>query len=89
MWNFTKHAHLRMKEREYLETDILQILEGDVSAVIYPSPREETVDLYFGRVGDKFIMIPVDRVKETIITVRPMRKSEKTVFIKEVAHEKK
>ncbi len=70
MWRFTRHALDRMTERGYLETDVLQILEGDVPAYVYPSPREETVDLYFGCIGDKFMMIPVDRGKETIITVR-------------------
>lgn len=89
MWKFTRHAVERMKERGYLETDVLQVLEGDVPALVYPSPREETVDLYFGNAGDKFMMIPVDRVKETIITVRPMRKKEKAVYNKEVGHEKK
>lgn len=88
MWKFTRHALERMKEREYLETDILKVLEGDVPVLVYPSPREETVDLYFGNVGYKFMMIPVDRENETIITVRPMRKNEKALFIQEVKNEK-
>jgi hypothetical protein len=78
-----------MEERGYLETDILQVLEGDAPALIYPSPREETVDLYLGCVGDKFMLIPVDRGKETIITVRPMRRNEKALFIQEVKNDKK
>ncbi len=40
--------------------------------------------MYFGKVGDKFLMIPVDRMTTSIITVRPMRKNEKDVFTKEV-----
>jgi len=41
----------------------------------------------FGQVGEKFLMIPVDRVKESIITVRPMRKAEKAIYLKEITHE--
>jgi hypothetical protein len=76
-----------MAERNYLRAEILAVLDGDVPAIVYPSPREASVDLYFGRVGAKFFMVPVDRIERTIITVRPMRKDEKTIFIREVSDE--
>ena len=63
------------------------VLNGDVPAIVYPSPKEDTVGLYFGRVWKKFLMIPVDRTTLSIITVRPMRKKEKEIFLKEIDHE--
>jgi hypothetical protein len=88
MWQFTKHALLRMKERGFTENEILSVLNGDVPTYAYKSQRDETVDLYFGRVGDKFVMIPANREKETIITIRPMREKEREVYLKEVTDEK-
>jgi len=77
-----------MEERGFTENDVLLILNGEVPTLVYQSPREASVDLYFGLVGNKFIMIPVDREKKTIITIRPMRIKEKRIFLQEVKHEK-
>jgi hypothetical protein len=76
-----------MGERGYTHDEILMVINGEVPAIIYPSPREKSVDLYFGKVGNKYLMIPVDREKKSIITVRPMRKTEITLFLKEVQNE--
>ena len=73
-----------MKERGYTEEDVLMVLEGETSTLIYPNPKESAVDLYFGRAGEKFMMIPVDRNQSSIITVRPMRKAEKNIYLNEV-----
>jgi hypothetical protein len=77
-----------MKERGFSPEEVLMILNGEVPTLIYPSPREKTVDLYFGRIGEKFAMIPVDRADESIITIRPMRKEEKAIYLREISHEK-
>jgi hypothetical protein len=87
MWIFSKHVLVRMKERGFTHDDILMILNGNVPTLVYPSPIEKTVDLYFGKTASGFIMIPVDRFKKTIITVRPMRKEEKIIFLKEIKNE--
>jgi len=87
MWRFTKHALQRMAERGYTETEILLILEGEVPCYIFPSPRETTVDLFFGRGGDRYIFLPVDREKEAVITVRPMSRNERAIFQAEVHHD--
>jgi hypothetical protein len=84
MWRFTKHCLERLSERGYAKDEVLSVLDGDVPSFVYPSPKEESVDLYFGRVGEKFLMIPVDRLNRTIITVRPMRKGEKENYLREV-----
>lgn len=89
MWQFTQHALLRMKERGYTENEILSVLNGEVPTYAYKNPKDGTVDLYFGQVGGKFVMIPANREKETIITIRPMHKKEREVYLKEVADEKK
>jgi hypothetical protein len=84
MWHFTKHVQERMIERGYSKEEVLMVLDGEVPSLIYPSPKEDMVDLYFGKVGDKFMMIPVDRTSHFIITIRAMRKGEKDQYTKEV-----
>jgi hypothetical protein len=84
MWIFTRHALRRLRERGYAPADVLAVVDGGVPALVFPSPREKSVDIYFGRVGEKYIMVPADRTKRTIITVRPMRKKEKEIFRKEM-----
>jgi hypothetical protein len=84
MWHFTKHVQERMIERGYAQKEVLMVLDGEVPSLIYASPKENTVDLYFGKVGNKFMMIPVDRTNQSIITIRAMRKDEKELYMKEV-----
>jgi len=88
MWKFTKHALIRIDERNYTQSELLSVLNGDVPAIIYPSPKEESVNLYYGQVDEKYLMIPVDIEKKTIITVRPMRKKERSTFLKEIKDDK-
>jgi hypothetical protein len=84
MWNFTKHVCIRMEERGFSKGDVLQVLNGEVPTIIYTSPQDEFVDLFFGQVMDKFLMIPVNRKTKAIITIRPMRKKEKEIYLSEV-----
>jgi hypothetical protein len=84
MWKFTKHAQLRMAERNVTEEQILQILDGNVTSIVYQSPVDKEVDMYFGKTGNKCLMIPVNRTTRSVITVRPMRKNEKKLFMSEV-----
>jgi hypothetical protein len=88
MWKFTKHFLLRIDERNYTQDELLSVLNGDVPAIMYPSPREESVNLYYGQIGNKYLMIPVDIEKKTIITIRPMNKKEKSTFLKETSNDK-
>jgi hypothetical protein len=88
MWKLTKHALIRIDERGYTINEILSILNGDVPTIVYPSPREESVKMYFGCVNGKFIMVPADIEKETVITARPMRKKEKEIYLNEVNDDK-
>jgi hypothetical protein len=53
-----------MRERGFTQEEILMVLDTGVPVLVYPSPRDETVDIYFGKAGDKFLMIPVDRIKK-------------------------
>jgi hypothetical protein len=87
MKHFTKHVILRMRERGISPGEVPMVVNGEVPVIVYPSPRESSVDLYFGQVGKKFLMIPVDRVEESIITVRPMHRAEKAIYLKEISHE--
>ena len=87
MWQFSKHAIQRIKERDYLEEELIQILQEKIPAIVIPSPRDEEVDLYFGEISGKFVLIVVNKKSNTIITVRPMHKNEKTYFLKEFKNE--
>ena len=87
MWKFTRHVEIRMAERNVSRDNIAAVLNGDVPAIIYQSPRDKDVSLYFAAINSKFIMIPVDNKTRSIITVRPMSKKEKTQFLKEIKDE--
>ena len=87
MWKFSNHALKRIDERGYSQDSILKILKEEIPSIILPSPREESVDLYFSKIDLKYLLIVVDKNTHTIITVRPMRKKEKMVFIEEIENE--
>jgi uncharacterized DUF497 family protein len=84
MWIFSNHAKIRIEERKYSFEEILKILNEEVSSIILQSPREDTVDLYFGEINSKYLMIVIDRVTHVVITIRPMRKKEKQNYIQEM-----
>ena len=84
MWHFTQHVCIRMEERGFSKGAVLQVLNGEVPTIIYTSPQDELVDLYFGQVANKFLMIPVNRKTRAIITIRSMRKKEKEIYLSEV-----
>jgi hypothetical protein len=87
MWKFSNHALKRIDERGYSQDAILKILMDEFPSIRLASPREESVDLIFSTIGLKYLLIVVDKYSDTIITVRPMRKKEKTAFIKELGNE--
>ena len=87
MWKFSKHALNRIDERGYSQDSILKILKEEVPSIILPSPKEDSVDLYFSKIDQKYVLIVVDKYTYIVITVRPMRKKEKLVFIKEIENE--
>lgn len=84
MWKFSSHAQIRITERGYSQDAILKILKELVPSIILPSPREESVNLYFSKIDSKYLLIVVDKYSYTVITVRPMRQKEKLVFIQEI-----
>ena len=76
-----------MDERGYDEIEILSIVDCHVPVLIHPYPNDETVDLYYGKVGDKYLLVPVNKYTNTLIIVRPMRKKEKQAYIEEINDE--
>ena len=58
------------------------------SSIIVPSEKDKTIDLYFGVANNKYIMVVVNRETNNLITIRKMRKNEKTVFNKEILNGK-
>ena len=87
MWEFSKHALHRLDERGYPRRLILKVLQEELPSIVLSSPREETVDLYFSMIDSMYVLIVVDRVSKTVVTVRPMRKKEKSAFIEEMENE--
>ena len=81
MWKFSKHVFQRMEERNFCDDELLQILNKNVATIVVPSPKDKTVDLYFGKVGYKYIMVVVNRNTHNIVTVRNMRKNERIAYM--------
>ncbi len=84
MWSFSSHIIERINEREISKEEILSIVNNEVNIIIVPSEKDKTVDLYFGLVNNKYIMVVVNRETNNLITIRKMRKNEKIVFDKEI-----
>ena len=87
MWKFSNHARIRIEERGYSAEDVFKVLNEEVPTIVWPSPKEETVDLYFSKINSKYLLIVADRVTKSIITVRPMRIKEIAEFTKELENE--
>lgn len=88
MWDFSKHILGRIEERDISKEEILSIVNNSVDIIIVPSNKDETVDLYFGEINNKYILVVVNRETNNLITTRNMRKNEKAVFKKEVLNGK-
>jgi hypothetical protein len=86
MWSFSAHAQIRMQERGFSAIDLLKVLQKEVHSIILPSPKDDTVDLYFSRIDKRYLLVVVDRITHIVITVRPMRRKEKDAFIKEIVN---
>ena len=78
----------RIKERDISVEEILSIVNNDVNIIVVPGKKDETVDLYFGVVHNKYILVVVNRETNNLITIRKMRKNEKAVFDKEIKNGK-
>ena len=83
MWQFSRHILQRIEERGYNRGQILQVVNLEVNVLIVQSPHDEEVDLYFGLVDSKWILVVANRITKSLITVRPMRKKEKQLYSKE------
>ncbi len=80
MIRFSKHIREWMSERAVPEHAVLEIVRGEVDCVMYPSTRDEDIDLYFGKADGRYLLVVLNRAMGTLVTVRDMRKREKQVF---------
>ena len=69
-----------MIERNISEESILEIVNGEADCVVYPSTRDEDLDLFFGRSEGRYLPVVVNRETGTLVTVRAVRKKEKQIF---------
>ena len=88
MFRFTGHIRQRMLEREISSDEILLIVNKEVEVVVYPSSQDKEIDLYFGKVNKKYILVVVDRQNNNLITVRKMRDKEKIIYEEDIKNEK-
>jgi hypothetical protein len=62
--------------------------DNEVDVLIVPSGKDKAIDLYFGAVNNKYILVVANKIDNALITARKMRKKEKKAFIGEVSHAK-
>ena len=88
MWNFSAHIEERIEQRDISKEEILSIVNNAVNVLIIPSNRDKTIDLHFGKVQNKYILVVVNKETRNLITVRRLRKNEKVIFDQEFENEK-
>jgi uncharacterized DUF497 family protein len=87
MWKFSNHIQIRMQERNISTDEILSILNLQVNVLIISSDRDKDVDLYFGKINQKYILVVINKSNKNLITTRRMRKSEIKVYNEEIKNE--
>ena len=88
MWSFSQHIQKRLKQRNISKNEVLSIVNNDVDVIIINSPQDELVNLYFGYINEKYIIVVVNKISHNLITTRKMNKKEKTIFIQEIKNVK-
>ena len=83
MWKFSKHIIERIEERKITKEMVLSVVNREVDILIYPSPKDETIDLYFGKVNNVYFLVVANRETKNLVTVRNMRTNEKKVYREE------
>jgi len=87
MWSFSDHIKKRISERDILKTEVLSIVNNEIDVLIVPSDKDTDVDLYFGFINEKFILVVANRITKVLVTTRKMRKNEIIAFKKEISNE--
>ncbi len=78
----------KMLERNISRSEIELIVNMEIEVLVYPSSRDSDLDLYYGCIGDKYLMVVHNRVNDNLITTRAMRKDEKRLFKEVFKYEK-
>jgi len=81
---FSKHSLLRLAERGIAQEEVQSIIEERVNVSIYPSPRDSSIDLYFGKINRKYLLVVLNKITKQVVTVRPMRKAEKAIYEEDI-----
>jgi hypothetical protein len=76
-----------MSERVIAEDEILSIVNHKVDIIIIPSDRDPEIDLYFGKINKKYLLVVANKITLNLITVRNMNKKEKKIFDEELTDE--
>lgn len=83
---YSKHIKQRMEERNISLEEVEYLLFSNENILIIPSKQDKEIDLMFGQIRKKHLMIAVNRDSGRLVTVRPMRNNEKKL-LKEVCGE--
>jgi hypothetical protein len=74
--SFSIHAIQRMKERNISQQEVLELLSLSEWVWIYPSDQDDLIDLCFGCVNFRYLLVAINRVSFNIVTVRQMSRQE-------------
>ncbi|HBE03264.1 MAG TPA: hypothetical protein DC049_12440 [Spirochaetia bacterium] len=88
MWLFSQHIQTRLKQRNISKNEVLSIVNNEVDSIIIGSPKDESVDLYFSCINQKYIIVVANKASHVLITTRKMNKKEKMIFIQEIKNVK-
>ena len=69
-----------MNERDISKDIIESIINNDVPIIIIPSKQDPEIDLVLAQVHDRFYMLALNRHTGILVTVRPMRTTEKKFY---------
>ena len=89
MNRLTYHIQERMIERDICFEELIEIIDERVDTVTYPSDRDPDVNLIFGKVSKKYILLVYNRLTDKYITVRKMRPKEKRAFEEAIKDERR
>jgi hypothetical protein len=65
-----------MGERNISEQEVFDLLSLKEWVWVYPSNSDESVDLCFGHVNSRYLLVIINRSSKTVVTVRRMRDKE-------------
>jgi hypothetical protein len=80
VYRFSAHVKQRLIERHISEDSLFQLLNGQVDTVIANSKTDPAIQLIYGVVEGKDLVVIVNQETHVIVTARRMQKRELRYF---------